>query len=163
MHLSIKKQKQKGATLLVALILLLIMTIVGIGASQVSKMQYQMARNTQFELDMYQLALSESNAQANVLNDDNTFVDNNTDNQSVVPMADAALKLETKVGTKVDLKSDFQILGSGDAPNGFSLDGKRVMQTIVFKFDTESKIKSSTIRSNQTQGLSMLSPGTPIL
>lgn len=163
---TISANSQYGATLLVALILLLIMTIVGIGASQVSKMQYQMARNTQFQLDMYQVALSENNAQIKVLNSNNKLIE---DNLSVFTDQDIDakdLKMTEQIGgakkTKADLVSTFKMLGKSNAPPGFSL-GVNAMDSTVFQLETNAEIPNSSIRSNQTQGASILSPNSNVM
>ena len=50
---------QEGATLIVSLILLLVLTIVGISTIESVNLQSLMARNSQFQVESYQVALSE--------------------------------------------------------------------------------------------------------
>lgn len=163
---TISANSQYGATLLVALILLLIMTIVGIGASQVSKMQYQMARNTQFQLDMYQVALSENNAQIKVLNSNNKLIEDSLGVFSDQNIDADDLRMSEKISgvkkTKAELVSTFKMLGKSNAPQGFSY-GSKVMDSTVFQLETNAKIPNSSIKSNQTQGASILSPKSPVL
>ena len=58
----LNRSKQGGATLVVCLVLLLILTIVGVAAIESVGMQSHMARNNQFLVHSYQVALSEIEA-----------------------------------------------------------------------------------------------------
>ena len=50
--------KQSGATLIVGLILLLVLTVLGVSGMNTSRMEVRMAGNTQFRQDAFQLAES---------------------------------------------------------------------------------------------------------
>ena len=76
--------KQSGATLIVSLILLLVLTLVGVSAIEDVTLQAHMARNSQFQVHTYQVALSEINGQLSILDTDinvlNAAVVNGTEN-----------------------------------------------------------------------------------
>jgi type IV pilus assembly protein PilX len=50
------RASQRGATLIVGLVLLLVLTIVGVSGMNMATMEVQMAANTQFQQDAFQLA-----------------------------------------------------------------------------------------------------------
>ena len=61
-------QKQTGATLIVALIFLVVLTIAGISAMQISTMEERMASNAQFRNETFQIAQSEIRAELQIFN-----------------------------------------------------------------------------------------------
>jgi len=52
------RAKQRGATLIVGLILLLVLTVLGVSGMSTARMEVRMAGNTQFRQDAFQLAES---------------------------------------------------------------------------------------------------------
>lgn len=66
--LTLKPHAQKGATLIVALIFLLVLTAAGLTAMRFSSLEERMASNTQFHNDAFQLAQSEIRAQLQAFN-----------------------------------------------------------------------------------------------
>lgn len=63
-----KNCNQTGATLIVALIFLVVLTIAGISAMQFSTMEERMASNSQFRNETFQLAQSEIRAELQTFN-----------------------------------------------------------------------------------------------
>lgn len=61
---------QRGAALLVSLILLLLLTIIGISSIEDASLQSNMARNSQFKMQAFNVSFSESNAQYNAADED---------------------------------------------------------------------------------------------
>ena len=61
--------RQQGAVLMVSLILLLVMTLLGIAAIDLSQLQSQMARNSLLSQYLHQIAYSEIQAQVKALAD----------------------------------------------------------------------------------------------
>ena len=57
-HALAGRAKQRGATLIVGLILLLVLTVLGVSGMNTSRMEVRMAGNTQFRQDAFQLAES---------------------------------------------------------------------------------------------------------
>jgi type IV pilus assembly protein PilX len=55
-HLRGLRGNQKGATLIVGLVLLLVLTVVGVSGMNMATMEVMMAGNTQFQQDAFQLA-----------------------------------------------------------------------------------------------------------
>ena len=50
------RSRQTGATLIVGLVLLLVLTVVGVSGMNTATMELTMAANTQFQQDAFQLA-----------------------------------------------------------------------------------------------------------
>ena len=69
-RLKLSVRRERGATLIVSLILLLILTIVGSSAIDNVSMQVRMTRNAHLEMETYQIALSEIVAQLRQLRED---------------------------------------------------------------------------------------------
>lgn len=61
-HLNLPPEKQQGATLIVALIFLLVMTAAGVTAMRFATLEERMTSNTQFSNQMFQQAQSELRA-----------------------------------------------------------------------------------------------------
>jgi type IV pilus assembly protein PilX len=55
-HSPAPRRTQTGATLIVGLVLLLVLTVVGVSGMNTAKMEITMAANTQFQQDAFQLA-----------------------------------------------------------------------------------------------------------
>jgi hypothetical protein len=55
-HLPAPRSTQTGATLIVGLVLMLVLTVVGISGMNTATMEITMAANTQFQQDAFQLA-----------------------------------------------------------------------------------------------------------
>ena len=61
-------RKQSGATLIVVMVILLVMTLLGLASTADSRLQLLMARNSQFQTAAHTAALSEINAQIDDIN-----------------------------------------------------------------------------------------------
>ena len=61
-------RKQSGATLIVVMVILLVMTLLGLASTADSRLQLIMARNSQFQTAAHTAALSEINAQIDDIN-----------------------------------------------------------------------------------------------
>ena len=55
-HALVSRRRQTGATLIVGLVLLLVLTVVGVSGMNTATMEITMAANTQFQQDAFQLA-----------------------------------------------------------------------------------------------------------
>ena len=55
-HAPVSRDRQTGATLIVGLVLLLVLTVVGVSGMNTATMEITMAANTQFQQDAFQLA-----------------------------------------------------------------------------------------------------------
>jgi len=160
--------QQQGATLLVAMILLLVMTLIGIGAGDTATMQLQMSRNSQFEQEAYQIALSEIDSQYKSYTDDlsvlttalnNYAASDNTDDitqDGVEPLTGAELLMAAEAAAAGAVQTaELAYVGDGAPPTGFTLGsfvGKR------FDLNSEATIANSSIGSSQTLGMNFAAP-----
>jgi type IV pilus assembly PilX-like protein len=157
--------RQQGATLLVALVLLLVMTMIGVGAGDTATMQLQMSRNSQFEQEAYQLALSEVGAQYVSYGEDldplttalsATAGVGDVTVDGVEPLTGAELLMAAEA-TALNAVQTGELVYSGDGtpPSGFTIGsfvGKR------FDLNTQATIASSSIGSSQTLGINFAAP-----
>lgn len=142
---------QRGATLIVSLILLLVLTIVGLSAIEGVNLQSQMARNSQFQVQSYQVALSEIQAQLAALEIDLGPLD--------TAVVDGVVNRE---GDDISMRPDhfaqivsYSYEGEGLPPPGYSVDafvGRR------FELNSRAQLDSTGIFSDQTQGLNYAGP-----
>ncbi len=153
-------KKQRGATLLVALIMLLILTIAGLSAMENVNMQSKMARNSQFSIHAYQVALSEVNAQFQTLrtavlgNDFSTLFDVYTNESAVFPSGMNPNNFNQAVSM------DFISLGAAPARyNLVAAETGNKYSSFNYELRSVATIASTGTTSNQTQGLSFVGPG----
>lgn len=156
---------QRGATLLVALIFLLVMTIAGISAMRFATFEEHMASNTEVSNEMFQQAQSE--IQAHLLNFNSNYeefeaLDNakNAPTDTGDPEADPMLK---SLPTDVDVKQPIELSVISPA----NIDANNTLRYIkpvvcpggtigVFECDAfEMQITAfiGTAKSWQTQGI----------
>ena len=142
---------QEGATLIVSLILLLVLTIVGISTIESVNLQSLMARNSQFQVESYQVALSEIEAQLEALEVD------------LGPLTDAVTEgTETRTGDDIVMQPDhfdqtviYTYAGEGLAPPGYSVD---IYVGRLFELNSRAQMDNTGIFSDQTQGLNYAGP-----
>ena len=142
---------QKGATLVVSLVLLLILTLMGISASENVNLQAHMARTSQFQIHAYQIALSEIKAQLLVLDTDiaslNSAAVNGTDAQTGDEIAMQPQHFNQTVG--------YAYMGEGLPQTGYSVDtyiGR------LFELNSRAQVNNTGVFSDQTQGLNYAGP-----
>jgi hypothetical protein len=146
-----RPNNQQGATLLDSLVQLLVLTIVGLAAIDDANMQTKMARNSQFEVESYQIALSEIMAQLEMLALD------------IAPLVRAIWEgTVVRVGDEIAMQPPavtqavaYEYIGEGLPPPGFSVDafvGRR------FELDSRAQKNNTGIFSDQTQGLNYAGP-----
>jgi len=123
----------------------------GVSSIESVNLQTNMARNSQFNIHAYQVALSEINAQLAALNTDMSSL-----NQAVINGSEA------QTGDALQMQPDnftqtvaFSYIGTGLPPTGYSVDtyiGRR------FELDSRAQVSSTGIASDQTQGLNYAGP-----
>ena len=144
-------ETQRGATLLVSLVMLLILTLVGLSAVENVNLQTHMARNSQYFIHSYQVALSEIQAQLSDLETD------------IAPLNAATFNgIENRVGDDISMQPDkftqtvsFEYIGEGLPPTGFSVD---TFVGRIYELDSRAQLTNTGIFSDQTQGLNYAGP-----
>ena len=107
------KKHQRGATLVVVLVILVAMTFLGLGAMNDNSLQVSMVRNSQLQTGAYTAALTEINAQLDVINNNNAnqvdqiilnLVQTNTttDDEGVASRSIDVTALEGQVSLELD-------------------------------------------------------------
>ncbi len=150
MH-SFKPRTQTGAALVVSLILLLVLTVVGLSAVENVALQSRMARNGEFKVEAYQIALSELSAQQTMLVLDIAPLDTALADGTLNQVGDDIVMQPGSVTQTVS----YNYVGTGIPPEGFSID------TFIgrhFELNSRAQIDNTGIFSDQTQGLNYAGP-----
>jgi hypothetical protein len=169
---SAPKSKASGATLLVCLILLLIMTMLGVSVIDNSSLQSQMAKNSFFSRDLYQRTLSEIEAQRRKMGTDSDYLTGVVTSSTTLSTSDYKGLSQDAVGSTI---ADSGIVTRDDAdnieqegaisylditygvfaPEGFDIaqGGSESYGAMNFEVNIVSTVKDTGVISNQTQGL----------
>lgn len=149
------RNAQEGATLVVCLIILTILTFLGINAMTDSGLQSAMVRNNQLSLMAYNTALSEINAQINTMSRDNsTLLDALTDSEGIREFEFNEIILSS-------LDHPFsQNLNVQYISEGASWSGNEVgtFRELFFEIESDATLEGSSTRSDQVQGISYIAP-----
>lgn len=141
---TLPRRAQTGATLVVGLILLLVLTVLGVSGMNTARMEVQMAGNTQFQQDAFQLAetgidvvLAERNFTTST-----PSTDSSTSNPNYVRRSTTTFRMTTPV-------PDI----------AFSM-GSSTGAVSAFHFDIESTGRGArNATSTHTQGFYVIGPG----
>ena len=161
------QRRQSGITLVVVLVILLALTFLGLGAMSDSNLQLAMVRNAQLQNMAHSGALTEINAQIDVVNM------NEEDELDAIVVAAVAtpaavdltgdLLLPGILGATVANSLDQQLTVTevnGGAPppvEGTSLDPNAPVKWLAFELDSAVGIQNTASNSNQIQGFRYLS------
>ncbi|MEE8056241.1 MAG: PilX N-terminal domain-containing pilus assembly protein [Pseudomonadales bacterium] len=163
-------RRSQGVILIVSLVLLLAMTLIGIAAIDTTNQDSKMARNTLCARNVYQISLSEVQAQHARLNSDDGLVlgsiNNSTNSFSNldsigITVAGPGTYLpdsSTETGDPADpYNQEVYIVFSGNQPppSGYSLGiyiGKG------YEVNSMASITNTSCNSNQTQGMKRAAP-----
>ncbi|MQM39531.1 hypothetical protein KBTX_03560 [wastewater metagenome] len=157
---------QRGAALAISLVILLVLTLVAVTASQVSRMQESMSGNTQQERTVFQATYSAIALAIDQFSDDVSVIVSviNSEGSDDIGLGDEA---ELKVrrcekkddGSLADCKLQQDKLkmtytGKG-CPAGFSC---KNFEGYYFDIDAEMSINGTGASSDQTQGAMRVTP-----
>ncbi len=143
--------KQSGAALVVALVLLLVMTILGVAVVDSSNLQGNMSRNSQFRVHSYQVALSEISAQLQDIENNIAALDDALVNGTVNRVGGDIFMQPANFAQTVRI--DY--IGEGMPPPGYSVD---TYVGRIFEIDSRAQVNNTGIFSDQTQGLNYAGP-----
>ena len=163
--------KQSGATLLVSLIMLLILTIIGVSSIEDMSLQSNMTRNSQFKMQAFNTSLSESEAQIPLLFNQIAILQsamNASDSTQRIADADLVMVTADKSINPFDQTVDVihipTEVASGDDTNftqATAVSGGYSMGSITkenFELNSISTLPSSGSKSDQLQGLRYTAP-----
>ncbi len=143
---------QRGAILIVSLIMLTILTLIGVTSMDDVNLQRNMVRNNQLKIQAFDMAMSEINAQIfNLITDMNFMVDaiNTPGGVNVVAALMAA------ADNPFDQTVSVSYTGEGRPPSGYSLDDYTGR---MFQIDSAALLANTGSTSDQTQGLNYAGP-----
>ena len=146
---------QRGAVLVVSLLLLLILTLIGVASMETVVMQSQMSRNSQFSHEAFQIALSEIEGQLDSYQIDITplisTVNSATDTTT---LAAADFTMAGEIGNFAQ-SGQLTHVGEGVAS------GTSWGCCVAYKFELNStaNLAGTGSRSDQTQGFEYTAPG----
>ncbi len=138
------RRREKGAALVVALVLVLVSTLLGVSAMQTSDIEAQLANNTRFQ----QISFRAAEAAADRL----LTIDN------IVTLANnPALEVTstTSIETAVSVTAEFEALGDGPA-TGYSLGGQNGFRALKFFAIATASMENVDSTSGVIQGVERL-------
>lgn len=179
-------KNQTGATLIVVLVILIVMTFLGLGAMSDTNLQLAMVRNSQLQTGVYTAALTEINAQLDQINNNAesdtdqiildlvqtpTALDGMTgletrslsaDSGSAPADNDFALLLGEVIGADANFYTTNVVLSEPNANSflpveGMSLSPDSTVRWLVMEFNSSATIDNTGTRSDQVQGFKYLS------
>ncbi len=148
--------KQRGAVLVVSLVILTILTVIAVNTSTDLSLQSNMARNSQLSQNVFNLAFSEINAQFENIGANQTLLVNSIN--STTPLSLTAAQMEMDDTAPAGYSQTFQIdyqEGTTYLPEGYTTDA---YVGHLFNFDSTADINNTGTESDQTQGVSYAGP-----
>ncbi|MFK8081657.1 MAG: PilX N-terminal domain-containing pilus assembly protein [Granulosicoccus sp.] len=149
MHQAVLKQppnNQRGAALVVALVLVLVSTLLGVSAMQSSDIEAQMANNTRFQQTAFRVAEAASDSLLTLPNIV-TLVNDPTD----------TVETTSSIEANAYVTAEFVLAGSGPA-TGFSLGGQNGFRSLNFIASSTASIDAVDSKSGVVQGVNRLTP-----
>ena len=151
--------RSKGAVLLVSLMLLTLMTLIGVAAIDTQSLQSQMARNSFSAQNLYQLSLSEIEAQYNKLQGSD-YLESVIHSETSIDENPAKQLQDSQVETHDDSDAYTQAVtisytGDGPPPSGYSIS---LFKGKNFEVNSIAAIAGSGSKSDQAQGLNYPAP-----
>ena len=160
--------KQSGATLLVSLVMLMVLTIIGVSSIEDLSLQNNMTRNSQLKMQAFNTSLSESEAQIpQLFNSIATLQAAMNATDSTEPVAAASLVMPSAANPFQQTVTVIHIPVATDAADttgfdqgavvagGYSLDA---ITKESFELNSISELVSSGSKSDQLQGLRYTAP-----
>lgn len=148
-------RSSRGMTLIVALVLLLIMSIIGVASVDNGAMQAKMSRNNRFSVEAYEIALSEMRAQYD------SFVAQTYSAVITDTVNDQTMNVTTFFmapiynDSTLEQTLTLEYLGAGAPPSGYSVNsftGHR------FELNSQARFSGTGTFSAQTQGITHIAP-----
>lgn len=136
--------RQEGAALVVALVLVLVSSLLGISAMQSSDIDTQMLNNNRF----HQVAFREAEAATDRLLTLENII-------SVVSDASETVESTSSIDSNVSVSSSFKSLGDGPA-TGYSLGGQNGFRSLKFVAKATASISNVDSVSEIHQGVERL-------
>lgn len=140
--------QQRGAALIVCLVLLLILTIVGTASVEDLSLQTNMARNSQFHMQAFNTVLSEVNGQVTNLRQDEALLTEAL-NSGTRSLSNGEMVMP---GTGTNFEQSTSISYSGSTVGlEYSMDD---FSNYQFEINSSASLPNTGTRSDQLQGLS---------
>lgn len=149
--------QQRGAALIVCLILLLILTITGTAAIEDLSLQTNMARNSQFHMQAFHTAASEINGQLIKLGSNEAPLTSAMTSATGVLQLTGSEIVMSATDTPFEQEVAVRYEGYAGSAPGCRLD---VCAGYHFEMDSTAKLENSGTRSEQVQGLLFTGPAT---
>lgn len=151
------RSRQRGATLIVAVVILAVMTILGISAVSDNSMQSAMVRNNQLQMLAYNTALSEINAQIyefNVELETQKLLDALNDSEGLREL-DPGEIYEQLRGTQFSQDVEITYLYEGPSWAGNEVG---TFRELFYEIESDAILEGTSTRSDQVQGVSFIAP-----
>lgn len=151
------QNSQSGATLIVCLVILTILTFLGVNSMTDSGLQSSMVRNNQLRLMAYNTALSEINSQINDMNfnlNTDSLLDALTDADGIREYEFNEILLST-VDHPFTQNLTLRYLRSGTSWTGNEVG---TFRELFYEIESDALLEGTGTRSDQVQGISYIAP-----
>lgn len=138
------QRRQNGAALVVALVLVLVSTLLGVSAMQTSDIEMQLGNNTRFQQTTFRVAEAAADKLLTIEN----IITLANDSTAVVESTDS-------ISTVATVESNFKAFGDGPA-TGFSLGGQNGFRTLKFVASATANIDAVDSESSVIEGVERL-------
>ncbi len=148
---------QTGATLIVCLVILTILTFLGVNSMTDSGLQSSMVRNNQLRLMAYNTALSEINSQINDMNfntNTDALLDALNDADGIREFEFDEILLST-VDHPFTQTLTLRYTGSGASYRGNEVN---TFKDLYYEIESDAVLEGTGTRSDQVQGISYIAP-----
>lgn len=148
--------REKGAALLVSLIMLLLLTMIGIASIEDTALQSNMARNGQFRMQAFNLSFSEGQGQYEKFHKGITILENQFGSISTRDLDPVMLP-----GNKFDVSATLRFVSIGGAvlaggsEDAMSMD---LVQKVSYEINSIAELDSTSTKSDQLHGVDYIAP-----
>jgi len=142
-------ERQRGAALLVALVMIFMMTVLGLTAMRESSLEKRMTTNSVHKSSTFQAAESATDL---IINNEANLTEAFTREGEIVNVA-----LPIPTNTEMELTGSIEYTGHG-APSGFSFGKKGGFQALRYRVQGDAKIVNVQSASKVFQGTYQIVP-----
>lgn len=154
-------RNQKGAALLVSLIMLLLLTMIGIASIEDTALQSNMARNSQFRMQTFNLSFSEGQAQYEKFFDSIAILQDQFGKSDPHQFSDAELVMNSIPDNKIDVSATLSFVNAGGAAlaqNTAQAVSMDLVQSVSYEINPVAELKNTSTKSDQIHGLDYIAP-----
>lgn len=152
---------QKGAALLVSLIMLLLLTMIGVASIEDTALQSNMARNSQFKMQAFNLSFSEGKAQYENFLESISLLESQYGKSAPYNYPVGDLAMASIPNNKFDVSATLKFVNAGGAPLASgSTDAMSfgMMERVSYEINSLAELQNTSTKSDQLHGVEYTAP-----